>query len=119
MEIYTRYCIPDEKGETRRAYNERYGKDAPPFEIPPEGKYLWDWFQQIADGTARFREGIYHPVGWIDLKAWAEVTGTIVYPREFDILRAMDAAFCKGMNINVQERRERALAEAEKNRNKR
>lgn len=114
MEVYARYSIPDEKGETRRDRNERFGHDAPPLEIPEDGRYLWEWYQEVADGTARFRENLYHPITWADLKAWADCTGNIVYSSEFDILRAMDAAFTRGMNINVQERQTRAMDEAKK-----
>lgn len=31
-------------------------------------------------------------------KGWADMTGNLVRPSEYDMLRAMDAAFCSEMN---------------------
>jgi hypothetical protein len=110
MEVFVRYEIKDENGETRRDRNERFEHgSSPPVEIPDEARYLWRWFMELSDGTGRFREGLYHPITWADLKAWSDVTGTIVYRVEFDILRAMDDAYCHGMNQHVSERHARDM----------
>jgi len=39
--------------------------------------------------------------------AWAALTGEIVYPWEWSILRAMDAAYCGALNIELSEHRAR------------
>jgi len=114
-----RYEIPDEKGETRRELNARMNvAHTPPFIIPPEAKYIWDWYFSLHEKVARYREGCYHPIPPSEYLAWATLTGIIVYPWEYDIMMAMDAVFCDETNKEIENlrirEREKQQSEAKK-----
>ncbi len=103
MEIFVRYETPDENGETRRQRNEKFDEITPDFEIPVEARYLWDWFFNIHDMMgARVYDGFCRSIPPSEYLAWAELTGTIVYQHEYDILTSMDAAFCREYNKELQ-----------------
>lgn len=99
--------MADEKGETRRERNERYDVYAPPLIIPDAGRYLWDWYNDIASCVGRVRDGVCYPIPPSEYKAWADVAGHIVNGNEYDILRAMDRSFCDMMNEEFEAYRQR------------
>lgn len=99
--------MPDEKGVSRRERNERFSTDSPPLFVPDEGRYLWEWYEQLSSGVRRVEDGVCGPIPWSEYLAWSKVIGHIVRPREYAILRAMDEAFCTEMNKELADFRER------------
>ena len=73
--------------------------------------YLWEWFEEISESVSRTREGTCHPIPPSEFLAWATMTGRIVWPSEYAILRAMDRTFCSAMNVEFEEYRARKQAE--------
>lgn len=55
-------------------------------------EYLWDWFWEAARGR---QDGMNGPLALSagELLSWASLTGAIVRPEEWAILRDMDGAY--------------------------
>ena len=99
---------------SRRDWYPRFAKEAPTLEIPPAGQYLWDWYMDITRRVRRVADGVCGPIPPSDWLGWQQITGNIVYPWEYDILAAMDVAFCDEMNKELDARREAHQEEAQK-----
>lgn len=110
IRVYVRYELPNEDNETRRERNESFDVPSPDFEIPDGGEFIWSWYFQISDGLRRVDDGVCFPIAWSEFNVWAIVTSTEVTSDEFDILRAMDTAFCDEMNKELQAYQERMRA---------
>lgn len=80
---------------------------APPLQISDAAQYLWDWYNDLASGVGRVRDGVCYAIPPSEYKAWAEISGHIVYASEYAILRAMDRAFCDALNTEFEAYRER------------
>jgi hypothetical protein len=110
VRVFTRYDLAEEGDEenTRRKRNERVGIDTPKFEIPENGFYLWDWFNQINNSVSRIDfNGYYCSIPPSEFLAWSKLTGNCLTPEEYDILRAMDGIFCKELNAEITSKRAR------------
>lgn len=94
--------MEDEKGDTRRKRNARVSVVSPDFEIPSEGVYLWDWFISLNESIFRVKDGFYHIIPPSEYKAWSEMTGNLITPVEYDILKSMDIVFCKELNSDIE-----------------
>lgn len=101
----TRLNIADDKGETRRQRNERFGiETAEPDPLPPDLQYLLEWFWDI--GSARSQGMIGpNPLALSDILAWSSLTGTIMRREEVGIIRDMDAAYLDTISKEQAERR--------------
>ena len=108
--MYARYNtatrrFKSENGEvwqTRAQYNDRFGQsdlNQEP-EVPAAGQHLWDWFLDINDRISRVEDSCRRipPSEWL---AWQQMTGDIVYPWEYDILAAMDRAYCDSVDGEI------------------
>jgi hypothetical protein len=102
VRVYTRYETPDEKGVTRRQRYERIQQPVPLFYIPEAGKYLWDWFRELNFSVTRIKDGQCCLIPPSEVLAWINLTGTIIYPSEYDILRAMDHEYCSEINKELR-----------------
>lgn len=82
--------------------------------MPSSGRYLWDWYFDLATSLRRVRDGICEPIPASEYLAWKRATGEIVYTQEYAILRAMDIAYCDEMNKELADyrARQKELAEA-------
>lgn len=108
VRVFVRYDLPDEKGDTRRERNERVGVYTPPFEIPEDGIYLWNWFIDLNNSVSRVDfNGYYCLIPPSEFLAWSTITGNGLYPEEYDILKSMDAVYCKETNADIQSKRAR------------
>ena len=67
---------------------------SPDVEIPEAGEHLWEWYFDIDGRISRIVDGICKRIPPSEWLAWQSLTGTIVYPWEFDILAAMDRVYC-------------------------
>lgn len=76
---------PEELGFTSDAI-----EDEP--DIPDEGEYLWNWFQELSSGRGNNGFGP-SPLGWSDIEAWARLTALLLTPYETLTLRSMDVAW--------------------------
>ena len=72
-------------------------------EVPTAGTHLWEWFFDINERISRsdLDRGCRRlpPTEWV---AWGTLTGHVVYSWEYDILAAMDAAYCSAVNEEIE-----------------
>ena len=81
--------MPDEKRETRRARNARFGIKSPPVSVPPQGAHIWDWFWTLSARRTSGPEALrYAEVG-----EWQRITRTPIRPEEVEIIMRMDDSF--------------------------
>ena len=100
VRVYTRYDLPNEKGETRRERNLRFdcGK-SPEVEIPSGGEYLWELFAELSSVIFRVDfNGYYHSFPPSEVLAWCELAKVDITSEEYEIISAMDSVFCKEVN---------------------
>lgn len=90
--------------ETRRQYNERFGQadKSPDIEVPEAGEYLWDWYFDAEQRFSRIRDGVCYLISPSEWMAWRDITRNLVYPWEFDILAAMDRAYARAVNEEIE-----------------
>ena len=115
IRLHVRYDTNDEHGETRRERNERYHTPSPEIEIPPGANHFWEWYFELANGISRVSDGVCYPANWSEFFAWSQVMETPLKSWEFEILRAMDIAFCAETNIEFEAYRERQKEKAKQN----
>jgi len=84
----------------------------PDLYIPDEGRYIWDWYQELIRGVSRISDGVCRPIEWQTYLAWAKVTGHIVNTFEYFALMEIDHAFCDETNKEMAAYRERSRAAA-------
>src|SRR5690606_10437213 len=92
VRLVIRYDTKGKDGTTRRERNERFGQDSPELEIDPVAEYLWEWFWDASRGRQAGLNGPL-PLSGTEWRAWQEITGHVVRPEEWAILRDMDAAY--------------------------
>lgn len=104
VEMQLRYYTPDETGETREDRHERFDQlPPPPRIIPEEGQEYWGWYWEISNSLRRVSDGAVNPIPPSEYLAWAQMTGRIVWPSEYAILRLMDSAFCAMTGQEIKE----------------
>ena len=89
-------------GETRRQRNERFNHetdDAP--DIPEAVGHILEWFWQISEGRSTGING-NDRLTCTEISAWSQFTGNIIMPEEFDMIRAMDVAWCNAMSEEIK-----------------
>lgn len=113
VRVYTRYDLPDDKGETRRERNKRFGViDSPEVEIPSNGEYLWELFTQLSNAIHRIDfNGYYYNLPPSEIIAWCELKHWDITADEYDIISAMDNVFCRELNKDKDATMTRKLEE--------
>lgn len=112
VRVYTRYDLPDQKGETRRERNQKLGFESPDFEIPYAGEYLWEWFTKLSNAIHRVDfNGYYYNLPPSEIIAWCKLTGVDINEGEYEIISAMDDSFCKELNAEIEANRSRKMDE--------
>lgn len=108
VRVYTRYDLPNSKGQVRREINKRVGVETPIFEIPEEGYYLWEIFIEINNNIYRrdMMNGNFYNIPPSEFLAWLKLTGIIITPLEYRILQKMDAQFVIECNKELDSERE-------------
>lgn len=104
VRVYTRYDLPNEKGETRRERNIKFGQEDknPEFEIPLAGEYLWDWFTRLSNAIHRVDfNGYYYNLLPSEVLAWCKLANVEMTEDEYDIITAMDTSFCNELNADI------------------
>lgn len=104
VRVYTRYDLPNEKGETRRERNIKFGQEDknPEFEIPLAGEYLWDWFTRLSNAIHRVDfNGYYYNLLPSEVLAWCKLANVEMTEDEYDIITAMDSSFCNELNADI------------------
>lgn len=114
-----RYLTPDKNGETRADRNAAVADDdepdtTPEWDVPPEGQYIYDWYCDIERGINRVVGGAVKRFTWQDLEAWRNLSGNLVRPNEFAIIKAMDLAYCEALEGELQYMRATAEDEAKR-----
>ena len=108
VRVYTRYDTIGDDGITRRERNTRMGLMSDAFYLPDSGRYLWEWFGNLNSSVSRIEDGLCRAIPPSEYYAWSKMTGTIVYPVEYDILTAMDLEYCKELNKELAANREKS-----------
>jgi len=62
----------------------------------------------------RVKNDICEPIPPTEMKAWLELTGTIMHMREYEILRAMDQSYCSECNKELRDYHERMKGDSNK-----
>ena len=121
MRVYTRYDLPDDKDETRRERNIKFGQgESPKVNIPEYGRYLWDLYTNLSNAIHRVDfNGYYYNLQPSEILAWCKLTGNSLEPFEYEIISAMDNAFCREINTDKKARDERKLEEQKEEAQKR
>lgn len=94
-----RYDMPDEKGETRRQRNERFGegdKNPEIEEVDEIYQYLLDWFFDLSSLRTPGFNGP-NPLSFSDYANWQKLTGHLITREELNILRELDQAYLKAV----------------------
>lgn len=112
VRVYVRYETKGSDGITRRERNLNFGVPVPEIHIPDGCDYLWEWFFDISSGVDRAGDGYCCPITFSDYAAWERMTGAIVKPEEYAILRSMDASFVEEMNAEIKAERARLIKES-------
>ena len=64
-------------------------------ELPVVFFELWEWFIELH--MARGSNGMtLNPISFTEIKAWAELTGTEITPKEVRLLKMLDGAVLNG-----------------------
>lgn len=79
----------------------------PELDIPDYAEYLYEWYFAISNRLRRVSDGVCAPIPPSEFLAWVTLTGNLVRGFEYDILSAMDLAFCDEMNSELKDFRER------------
>lgn len=117
VRVYTRYDLPDEKGETRRERNIKFGQEDknPEFEIPLAGEYLWDWFTRLSNAIHRVDfNGYYYNLLPSEILAWCKLANVEMTEDEYDIITAMDSSFCNELNTDIHAKNTSKMEEMDK-----
>jgi len=113
--------LQNEKGETRRERNKRFGVEDTPFVDLNEtesGWQFWEWYWSVSRRIRRVRDNACEPIPPSEFEAWCRLTNTIILPLEYEILCAMDDAFCAEMNSELSDYNERQTEAQKANANK-
>ena len=117
VRVYTRYDLPNEKGETRRERNIKFGQEDknPDFEIPLAGEYLWDWFTRLSNAIHRVDfNGYYYNLLPSEVLAWCKLANVEMTEDEYDIITAMDTSFCNELNADIHAKNTSKMEEMDK-----
>lgn len=110
MSHIVRYETPDDKGETRRQRNARFGAQSPDLEAPFAGELILEWFWHLS----AFRgEGVSGPapIRHADIRDWSVLSHTPLRPEEVTILLQLDQAYRSALSAEMADqaaRREQA-----------
>jgi hypothetical protein len=90
--VIVEYDTPNKDGISKRAMLTQAGRAGPASEPPELASHVWEWFWDLS--AARGSNGFgLNPVGFVDLAAWAAMTGAEPLEWELQALREMDRAF--------------------------
>lgn len=96
--------MADEKGETRRQRNSRFGQGSPDIDVPNQADHVWDWFWEL---SARRKSGP-EALSYAEIGEWQRLTRNTVRPEEVEMLMKMDDAYLVTFRDEQQANRERA-----------
>lgn len=74
---------------------------------------MWDWYCDILNSFQSVIDGQAVPIPPSEFAAWISLTGNIVRPEDYAILRQIDNARRDAMNEEIKRARDRQKAEAE------
>lgn len=100
--------MKDEKGETRRERNTKFGHPSPDYEIPDQADHVWDWFWEL---SARRRSGP-EALTFAEVGEWQRLTGTAIRPEEVEMIMRMDDAFLSQVREDQSAAADRAREDA-------
>lgn len=104
--MYTviRYDMADDKGETRRQRNERFGIQSPALDIPGQVLHVWEWFWQLSGRRHSGPEALT----FADVGEWSRLLRIDLLPEEVQMLMAMDDQYLRAVREDQKAARERA-----------
>ena len=84
------------------------------YDVPDEGGHIWDWYFEVLDGFQGVVNGEPVPIPASEFAAWFALTGNVVSPEEYAILRRMDKARRAALAVEIEYHRAVARDQAEK-----
>ena len=73
----------------------------PEYHLPEvELRYLLDVLSEI--GEAKVGEKSLMPIEWIDIKSWADLTGSNLTPREYSVLKMLSHVYVRQYNESLE-----------------
>lgn len=84
---------PEKKLETRNEYLVRFGQHpVPEPDYPAVVSHVMQWFWELSSRRQYGASGPC-PLTFTEIKAWLELTGTLIDPREVKMLLELDSAW--------------------------
>lgn len=110
-----RYDLPDENGLTRRERNENFGHEhlSEFVDVDEHIYYLVNWFDDMSNSVRKISDGVCGSIVWY-FGEWSKITGNNLRPFEYELLVAMDRAFCFEMNLELKNYRIRQEEKAKR-----
>lgn len=109
MHLHVRYETPDDRKETRRQRNARFGQPSPVVVVPPAGAHVWEWFWALSNRRKSGPEAL----SFGEIGEWQRVTGTQIRPPEVEMLIQMDNAYLSAVRDEQEALIERRRQETE------
>ncbi len=107
--LTVRYDMADEKGETRRERNARFGEETPDVDVPDQGAHVWEWFWELSGRRKTGPEAL----SFAEVGEWQRLTGQDVLPVEIEMLLSMDDAYLRAVREDQAAVRARVLEKQE------
>ena len=104
MYVAVRYDMADEKGETRRQRNARFGATSPEAEPPEPALHVWAWFWEM---SSRRRSGP-EALSFAEVGEWQRLMGIQLLAEEVAMLMAMDDQYLRAVRDDQAAARGRA-----------
>jgi hypothetical protein len=92
--------LRDANDETRRERNDAFGQISPEPDVPDAGLPLWNWFWDLraAQPQAAFGPAT---LSHQEILAWVLLTGNRLHREEVAVLKAMDAGYCRSLQVEA------------------
>jgi hypothetical protein len=71
--------------------------------LPREAVHIWTWFLELCGARSSNGWGP-NPLGFQDIRAWAELTGTTIRPVEVQVLLRLDQEWLSEGNKAAEQR---------------
>lgn len=78
-------------------------------------KHVWDWYHAVSESVMRIKNGVCYPIPPSEFYAFTKMTGEIIHPYEYDMLRSIDSVFCVEMSKELSDLEVRKREEHQKN----
>ena len=64
--------------------------------IPRAVAHVWEWFIELGNARTRTESGP-GPISFLEIKAWADLTGNVPTPEETRLIKRLDVAYLNSL----------------------